>query len=272
MRYQPEHAALLIKEMQKVLALDEPPDIVYRKLWLRMLFLRGMDIARDLQKITGDRVFSGPFKSMRLTPAVMTGSFAPTLLGCYEHELHPVIERAIARGYKKILNIGCAYGYYAVGLALRMPNVTVDAFDISEKAQDKCRDMAKLNGVSDRLKISGEFRGEDFARYAGPDTLAIVDIETAEKTLLDPAKYPALRKIDLLVEMHDLMDASISKLMQERFAPTHEIEIIRSGEKPFPLGDLIGPNRYADPFDCLIAAWEIRDGPTPWGVMRVRRA
>ncbi len=270
MRYQPDYAALLVQEAKKVLDLNEAPDIVYRKLWLRMLFLRGMDVARDLRSLTSDSVYSGPFKGMKLTPAVLTGCFAPTLLGCYEHELHPAVERIVARGYKKILNIGCAYGYYAVGLALRMPQVTVDAFDINPETQQKCRDMATLNGVGDRLNVSGEFRGEDFARHAGPDTLAIVDIEAAEKTLLDPALYPALQKIDLLVEMHDLMDASISKTMQERFAPTHDIEIIRNRETQFPLEQIIGNDQYADPFDCLIAAWEVRDGPTPWGMMRVK--
>jgi len=39
------------------------------------------------------------------------------LLGFYEQPLQPYIEQVIQTGYPTIINIGCAEGYYAVGLA-----------------------------------------------------------------------------------------------------------------------------------------------------------
>jgi hypothetical protein len=41
--------------------------------------------------------------------------------GCYEHELHGEIEQLVTRGFDAVLNIGCGEGYYAIGLARRMP-------------------------------------------------------------------------------------------------------------------------------------------------------
>ena len=96
--------------------------------------------------------------------------------------------------------------YYAVGLAMRMPNANVHAFDTNEEAHACCREVGKLNNVPDRVKIGGLFNGEDFARYPA-GTLVFCDIEGAEDVLLDPDKCPALRKMDLIVELHECLPA-----------------------------------------------------------------
>jgi trans-aconitate methyltransferase len=57
------------------------------------------------------------------------------LLGCYEQPLQPFIEQAIEAQYSTILNIGCAEGYYAVGMARRMPQTRVMAWQIAQEMQ-----------------------------------------------------------------------------------------------------------------------------------------
>lgn len=98
----------------------------------------------------------------------------------------PFIEQAIQANYPSILNIGCAEGYYAVGMARRMPATQVRAFDLNPKAQETCRALAEKNHVVDRIQIGALFKPEDFATstYTGQKVLVLSDIEGAEKDLL----------------------------------------------------------------------------------------
>ena len=59
---------------------------------------------------------------------VPDGDLPPKLLCCYEAELHPAIERAAARNPQLIVTIGCAEGYYAVGMARVLLAARVHAF------------------------------------------------------------------------------------------------------------------------------------------------
>lgn len=265
----PEIATHVLAEARNILGKEEPDIVKADHLWRTLAYFRANLLAVLLRNTIGSHVYSGPFKGMQLTPAAMGKAFGPVLIGCYEHELHPTFERVIAHPYKRILNIGCAFGYYAIGLALRMPQVTVHAFDISANAQQQCRDMATLNGVQDRVHVSGEFRGEDFAPYADGETLVLMDIEGAEMALLDPALYPALRKMDVIVELHDVYNPAISQTILSRFAATHTTELVLNKPILFDFEPLTGPV-YTDPFDSIIITWDNRDGPTPWAVMRAR--
>jgi hypothetical protein len=267
MQYTPAQAAIVLKEINSLLAKGLPDDQTIHQLWAHLATRRAHALALVLQNNFGDTVQSGPFAGMRLVPAVMQGGFAPYLLGCYETELHPAFERLIASRVPRILNIGCSHGYYAVGLARRMPHVTVLAFDIDPVARDHCAAMAKLNNVQDRVIISGEFRGEDFSAYTDKPTFLLMDIEGAEKTLLDPQRYTALGAMPIVVELHDLYDPTISALIIDRFSATHEIVIVRNQAQLANIQFRDNAGAFADPFDCLILTWEMRDGPTPWAVM-----
>ena len=202
---------------------------------------------------------AGPFRGMRLQKISSEGCFVPKLLGSYESSLHPVVERIVASGYDRIIDIGCAEGYYAVGLALRMPAAEILAFDTNEAAQRTCAATAALNGVADRIKIGGLFAGADFAAH--PGALVICDIEGAEGELLDPEAYPGLREVDVLVEAHDCFTPGLSGTLANRFAATHRIERFESRtslEALPPLAD------SWDELDRLLAVWEWRSGETPW--------
>ena len=222
----------------------------------------------ELVRRHGVEVLSGPFRGMSYLAASREGCHIPKLLGCYEAELHPAIEQAAARGYRHVINIGSAEGYYAVGFARRLPAARIGAFDTDPLAQDACRALAAKNGVADRIEVGGSFRQEEFARYSGESALVFCDIEGAELQLLDPKAAPALAGMDLIVECHDCFNPAISPALAERFAATHEVELVRQSGRDAALPEMFAP---LSELDRLIAVWEWRSGPTPWLVLRSRR-
>lgn len=230
---------------------------------------RSVLIANTLVRRGGRRVRSGPFAGMEMPERSAEGCYVPKLLGCYEEEIHPVIERIASRGYGQVVNIGCAEGYYAVGLARLLPGSRIWAFDIEEHARTACRDMAERNGVADRVTIEGEFRHADFDRYRAGDTVVICDIEGGELSLLDPETAPAVRGFDILVELHNAFEAPFNREFVSRFEPTHEIAYIRPGKRDI---DAYAELRNLEHLDQLLAFWEFRSGPTPWLFMTVKAA
>src|SRR5262245_4204461 len=71
----------------------------------------------------------GPFLGLRCINASTGSTIVPRLLGSYEAELHDTIEKLAGRDYRRVVNIGCGEGYYAVGLARRLPSARVFALD-----------------------------------------------------------------------------------------------------------------------------------------------
>src|SRR5262245_2169669 len=71
----------------------------------------------------GARIRGGPFAGMAYLDGVSEGSFIARLLGVYEAELHPHLDAIMADGIDCVIDIGCAEGYYAVGLAYRYPGL-----------------------------------------------------------------------------------------------------------------------------------------------------
>jgi hypothetical protein len=191
---------------------------------------RRAHLTKKLLAIYGNRVQSGPFAGMEL-PIGKTwedGYRAPKLLGCYEASLHAHVLKSVKRAPDTVVNIGCAEGYFAVGLARLLPNATVFAFDINPKAAAVCRQAADLNGVSERLVLDGlcttTTLGQLTAR--GGRTLIFIDIEGGELQLLDPARVPSLANCDIIVETHDFVDPSITSTLQDRFSTSHTVELV----------------------------------------------
>ena len=143
------------------------------------------------------------FAGLRLPQEASEGCLIPKLLGIYEAPLIQHLRRLLARPPEVVLNIGCAEGYYAVGLARLLPDAHIHAFDIDANARELCGATAALNGVSGRITIDGRFEGGDFQDFAGRRVLVICDIEGAELDLLDPVRFSGLIGFDVVVEMHD---------------------------------------------------------------------
>ena len=184
-----------------------------------------------LQKISPDMtVRNGIFKGLKYPASKSVGSsLIPKLLGCYERELQHLLERLAERDYSEIVDIGCAEGYYAVGLSRMFPRAKIFAFDTNPDGLQLCRLMAQANGVESRL-ATGDFC-DAAALMNLPLTrraLVVSDCEGYEKHLFTPETVRHLAKHDVLIEVHDLLDINISGRLRSVFADTHALEIIES--------------------------------------------
>ncbi|MFC3179582.1 hypothetical protein [Cypionkella sinensis] len=242
--------------------LDGPPDVARLEQAFRHLAKwRSELISNTLAERSGTKVLSGPFKGMDYPVRASEGSRSARLLGAYEAGLAPVIEEIVTRAYPVVIDVGSAEGYYAVGLARRLPKARVLARDANPRAQALCAALAAANGVADRVEIGGLMGHADFDLCSGQKTLVVCDIEGAEAELLDPVRAPGLRAADILVEAHDCMHHGLSHMLVERFKATHRIRVIGRHLDDSGLPDWM---EALSDLDRLVALWEWRSGPTPW--------
>jgi hypothetical protein len=155
-----------------------------------------------------------------------SGDLVAKLAGTYERELQPVIYEWIAANHAHIIDVGCAEGYYAVGLARAMNDTTVHAFDIDQVARDRCTALAQLNGMVDRVRVLGACEPSSLNAFPERGVALLSDCEGYERILLQPAAAPRLSGWPVLVELHEFMDDSITDTIFARFRDSHEIEII----------------------------------------------
>src|SRR5258708_2393023 len=85
------------------------------------------NLAGEISKATQGKVATGPFASMKLDYELFPVHASPKFLGTYEQELHSTIERVIQLAPNCVLNVGCAEGFYAVGMARRLKDARVFA-------------------------------------------------------------------------------------------------------------------------------------------------
>ncbi|HMP62005.1 MAG TPA: 50S ribosomal protein L11 methyltransferase [Phenylobacterium sp.] len=245
--------------------LSQPREL---NLALRVVALwRAALIVQGFVQHHGRRVLQGPFAGMAYVEGATEGALLPRLIGSYESELHPHLLGLVAEGLEAVVDVGCAEGYYAVGLARLSPGLKIYAFDSDPKARAACAQMAQLNGVADQVEIAGALTPQALDAYAGPRRLVLVDIEGAEDELLDPGLAPALRASHIIVEAHEVYRPGVADRLAERFSATHHVERVELGSKVIDLPDWLKASNH---LDQLLAVWEWRVGPTPWLVMRPR--
>jgi hypothetical protein len=197
--------------------------------------LRFAQFKRELTRV--GIVQTGPFAGLRYGATASWGSPIPLLLGSYEAELHAAVEAAVGRGYETVIDIGCAEGYYAVGMARRLQTALVFAFDIDPDARRLCTEMAIRNDVQNRVSVGGECTPDELQRVSVGRTLIICDCEGFEVDLLKPIEAPVLLDSDVIVELHDFVDPTIKSTIVERFEATHGIEIVAATQRspdPYP--------------------------------------
>jgi hypothetical protein len=221
----------------------------------------------------GLTVQAGPFAGLTYAPDVATPerllshALLPKLLGSYEEELHDAVSALSPDTYSRILNIGCAEGYYAVGFARTESHVPILAFDTDPEARKLFASMAHQNGVTDRVTLGSECTVEYLKQLATERALVISDCEGCERYLFSPQMAPYLRTCDLIVELHDCVDPTISRTVPPPFAATHQVQILprrRREPSDYPaLKDL--PSYWQS-----LAVNEFRWGTIMWGVFRAR--
>lgn len=223
-------------------------------------------LASRVAKMTDFQCWSGPFKGMRFPDDIVTRHSSPKLLGTYESELHPNLALLLSRPYNIVVNVGMAEGYYVVGCALRLPQATVYGFDADPAARRRTREMAAINGVSDRVIVGGLacHRNLQDILCRGP-SLLIIDCEGCEAVLLDPAQCDALSTTDIIAELHPHAVPNIEAMIEERFRLSHDLRVVRSERREaYPLEFL----RDFSLADRLAATNEYRgQSRQPWAIM-----
>ncbi|HKY41678.1 MAG TPA: hypothetical protein VJM50_01180 [Pyrinomonadaceae bacterium] len=217
-------------------------------------------------------VEAGPFRGMRYLPrltasdTLLSHTVVPKLLGSYEIELHDALAAVFERKYRQIINIGSAEGYYAVGLALNMPDVPIYAFDIASTNRELCAEMARINGVADRIFIGAECTMDELARLA-EESLIVCDCEGCELELLRPDLIPGLRTSDVVVELHDCVDETISPTILARFAESHDVNVVTKVDR-----DASSYSAISDltPLQQNLAMSEFRWGPLLWAFLSAK--
>lgn len=214
-------------------------------------------------------VQSGPFEGMRFHAQATEGCYIPKLLGCYEEELHPLIHRfAETKPYDRVINVGCAEGYYAVGLARCLPGASILAFDINPAAQRFCKGLAELNDVSERVLVGGRVSLADWPGLIDERVLIVSDCEGAEYELLSPGNCKDLLRADLLIELHRTdTDPQLAENLLKEYSETHDLELIAHGGRNPCRFEALQPRKH---LDQLLAVWEFRGGPTPWAFLKAR--
>lgn len=212
------------------------------------------------------KIFSGPFRGLVYLDEPVVGAISPKWLGSYENELAPIVEKIISTDYATIIDVGSAEGYYAVGLAWRMPRTRIIAYDIDRASRRQTRTLARINGVGERVQVYSRCGSGDITRHAAGQCLIICDIEGCERGLLDPEKCDALRRIDILVETHEgVWRPPTLDLLKSRFGGTHAIEeIISTDRERWIDGILQSGALHATREELRAATAEHRDKGQKW--------
>jgi hypothetical protein len=169
------------------------------------------------------RVTGGPFSGMRYLDSARCSALLPKLIGSYEEPIQQWVTEVVrSNRYQRIVDVGCAEGYYAVGFARALPLCEIFAFDIDDVSITLARRLAALNNISN-ISFGRACSHQELNDAINGLTLVFCDIEGAEEDLLDPAAAPSLAHADIIVETHDCFKPGISELLIDRFYTTHQI-------------------------------------------------
>jgi len=182
-------------------------------------------------KVSPDgRVIGGPFEGTRLGIASAWGGLPARLAGTYECEISNVLLELLDRGPTRVLDLGAADGYYAVGIARRYPELEVVAFEIDPNARRLLRSAAERNHVPN-LTVKGRVTSSVLRREARAGSLVLCDLEGYEADLLDPILVPDLMRAMMLVELHEFAVPGVGSLITDRFGESHGIRVISARDR-----------------------------------------
>ena len=227
----------------------------------------------SLWRATGGTTAYGPFRGVRHGPV----HFRATLAGTYERELDDWFERLLepsAAPFDHAIDVGGGTGYYAAGLALRLPLAPVTVFEMSAAARAVIGETLRRNGVAGRVDVHGECTSATLADALaqGARTLLVMDVEGAERELLDPSLVIALTRVTILVETHDVFAPGAHEMIKQRFAGTHVVEERRGVPRTvadYPSG-LLPRLRKLMPRTALASIDEMRMEPYGWLLLTPR--
>lgn len=149
------------------------------------------------------------------------------LLGSFESEISADLRSLLEKDYAYAVNVGCAEGYYAVGMAYYKPGLMVKAFDISERARTLCKQLAIYNKVEKQIMIGGSFSVEklnDMNKYTR--ALFIADCEGCEAAIINKDLTDAFPNFDYIIELHYHVVPAILEKLSALLNKTHTIKLV----------------------------------------------
>ena len=194
---------------------------------------RNRYVARKVRNLlSGElQVRSGIFQGLRYSsPEAKTSAILPKLLGTYEAELASVLYNLLKkRKYQRCIDIGAAEGYYAIGIAREQTQCQVYVVDNDLSALDLCARNVEINNCSDRIHFKTHLTADELAEFNLPDpSLIISDCEGFERHLFTEKVIQNLKNCDLIIEVHDFVDPTISNYLKGLFRSTHRLEVVTS--------------------------------------------
>ena len=184
------------------------------------------------------KVISGPFKGMEYPSfKSFTSTIIPKLIGTYESEIYNDIESlAKDNSYDNVIVIGAADGYYAVGLALLMPQAKIVSYDANPEALYFCKEFKEKNNATN-LDIRGVFLDDTMDEFKQKRNLVVCDVDGFEYGLFTNENFISSIGIsDVIVETHDYIDKRITQMILDQLSETHDNKVIPY--KPLKLDEL----------------------------------
>jgi hypothetical protein len=172
----------------------------------------------------------GFFKGLKYPSFQSCGSsIFPKLFGSYEYELYSTLLKFEGNNYSEIIDIGCAEGFYAVGLALKFPNAGIYAYDIDRKALEYCKLMAFENKVADRVNLGSCCTTETLRNFHFTGRgLIVCDCEGYERELFSDANISSFKLTDLIIELHTFVHQDVKDYLVSLFENSHNYTLITS--------------------------------------------
>jgi len=147
----------------------------------------------------------------------------PLFLGALPRQYLPAvpeIKAVLARG-GRVADIGCGFGWSAIGLALAHPGITVDGYDLDRPSIEAARRNAVEAGVADRV----QFHLADAADAAGR-----YDLVAAFECIHDmPDPVSVLAAMRRLAEPDGVVLVMDERVAERFTAPGDEIEQLMYG-------------------------------------------
>jgi len=200
------------------------------------------ELARRLAGRDWATVRAGPVRNLRY-PTGRLGEIdaaAAKLLGTYEQELHAVFRRALAGSPSRFVDVGCADGYFAAGLAVAAPGLRVHAFDLAASARELCAAVATANGVADRVQVGRRFRPGSLPDVDLHRALLLCDIEGGERALFRPELVGRLGTASVVIEVHEFAAPGTQAALDAVFEASHRRELLRQSPRSDPPEEIAG--------------------------------
>ena len=184
-------------------------------------------------------VQNGFFKGLKYPSFKSYGSSVyPKLIGSYESELYATLLKLKEKVYSEIIDVGCAEGFYAVGLALKFPEATVYAYDVDKHALEYCKLMALENKVTERIILGSLCSAETIKNFRFTRRgLIICDCEGYERELFNCTNVGNLKLTDMIIELHTFVHTDVKDYLINLFTETHYYSIVSSHDNSRKIHD-----------------------------------